>query len=260
MTTIRPSIFVLAWGSLVLCACGSTPPAEAPNNVVVELGDGQDTKPKTADDAKTAADARAAEIASELAELEVSTIGAIGGSEMPTDGILGSSDVPPGLLDDAALGVGGSGGLVLGGAGSGSVRPGGAGGVRAGGGGSIAAGGGGSASPNAAIASPKGDARVAAPHVTGGQVANATSVVARMRGRFRACYNRGLRTNPTIRGTSQLTAKIGPNGEVLGVAASSDPSLAAVVPCFKAVVYSGGFSPPSTGAASVSFVVELTPR
>ncbi|MBW2458637.1 MAG: energy transducer TonB, partial [Deltaproteobacteria bacterium] len=87
-------------------------------------------------DAKAAADAKAAEIASALAELDVQTVGALGSGGVAIDGVLGSSEVPAGLLDEATrtgmgAGTGDPGGLKgLGGQGSGAVRPGAGGGGR----------------------------------------------------------------------------------------------------------------------------------
>ncbi|MEZ4437839.1 MAG: AgmX/PglI C-terminal domain-containing protein [Polyangiaceae bacterium] len=211
------------------------------------------------------ADAKAAEIASALAELDVQTLGALGSGGVATDGVLGSSDVPAGLLDDAAAssmgaGTGEPGGLKgLGGSGTGSVKPG------AGGGagklsdiGATGASGGGQGATGAGTAKkvegPKGSAIVGGAGVAGGSVANASSVVARMRGRFRNCYQTGLNSNPELQGSVTLVAKIGPNGEVRGVSGGGG-GLGSIVPCLKAVVASGGFSPPDGGGATVTIPI-----
>jgi hypothetical protein len=81
-------------------------------------------------------------------------------------------------------------------------------------------------------------------------VSNASSVVARMKGRFRACYNAGLQSNPEMQGSVMLTAKIGPNGGVTSVGGGGGP-LAPIVGCLKGVVASGGFSPPDNGTGAV---------
>ena len=216
-------------------------------------------------DAKAEADAMAAEIASELAELDVQTLGAFGSGGVATEGVLGEGEVPTGLLDDAGrsgagAGSGGTtGGLKLGGGGSGSVKPGAGGGGKGlkdiGETGGQAGGGATTAGTAKAQEGPKGSAMVGGAGVAGGKVANASSVVARMRGRFRNCYNSGLKTNPEMAGSATLTAKIGPNGEVLSVGGGASGNLSAIVPCLKAVVRSGAFSPPEGGSAFISIPI-----
>ncbi|MBW2457258.1 MAG: hypothetical protein JRI68_22310, partial [Deltaproteobacteria bacterium] len=68
----------------------------------------------------------------------------------------------------------------------------------------------------------------------GGTVANAASVVARMRGRFRRCHQSQLRSGQPIHGSVKLVATIEANGEVAGVSHRGDPSLEPIVPCLKA--------------------------
>ncbi len=215
-------------------------------------------------EAKAAADAKAAEIASALAELDVQTVGALGSGGVAIDGVLGSSEVPAGLLDEAArsgmgAGTGDPGGLKgLGGKGSGAVRPGAGGGGRLsdiGNTGEATEGGATKAGKTKKVEGPKGSAMVGGAGVAGGKVANASSVVARMRGRFRRCYQQGLNVNPEMQGSVQLTAKIGPNGEVRGVGGGGGGSLGAIVPCLKAVVSSGAFAPPEGGSAIISIPI-----
>jgi hypothetical protein len=213
-------------------------------------------------DGKAGADAKAAEIASQLAELDVQTVGALGGG-LATEGVLGSSEVPAGLLDDAGrssmgAGSGDPGGLKgLGGSGSGSVRPGagGGGGLRDIGNTSGKSGGATQAGKAKEVKGPTGSANVGGAGVAGGNVANANAVVARMRGRFRNCYQQGLNTNPEMQGSVTLTAKIGPNGEVLSVGGGGGGAIGPIVPCLKAVVQSGGFSPPEGGGAVISIPI-----
>lgn len=92
-------------------------------------------------------------------------------------------------------------------------------------------------------------ARVAAStDAGGGEVANASSVVARMSGRFRRCYQAGLDGDPTLAGSVVLMAKVGPDGGVLGVSGGGG-GLGAIVPCLKAVVAGAPFSAPKGGKA-----------
>jgi hypothetical protein len=218
-----------------------------------------------------AADAKAAEIASALAALDVQTLGALGGA-VATEGVLGSSDVPAGLLDDAGRSAMGSGtgdpsGLKgLGGMGSDSVRPGEGGGGKglAGIGDRGQAGGPGGGAETAgsakAVKGPQGSAIVGGAGVAGGAVANAGAAVSRMRGRFRACYQAGLDANPELAGSVTLVAKIGPNGAVTGVSGGGG-ALSPIVGCLKSVVSGGGFSPPDNGVGAtisipITFVVQ----
>ena len=46
------------------------------------------------------------------------------------------------------------------------------------------------------------------------------SVVAGMAAGFRRCYNNGLKEDPNMKGSVRVTARIGPNGEVLSASAS----------------------------------------
>ena len=100
-----------------------------------------------------------------------------------------------------------------------------------------------------------GSTNIGGAGVAGGKVANAASVVARMKGRFRACFNAGLETDPTMQGSATLTAKIGPGGEVLAVGGGASGGLSKIVPCLKAVVRGGAFSPPEGGSAVISIPI-----
>ncbi|MDC3959466.1 AgmX/PglI C-terminal domain-containing protein [Polyangium jinanense] len=209
-------------------------------------------------------DTRAAAIANELNQLDMQMLGALNASGNATAGVLDRGDVPLGLLDNAAAsgagaGLGGIAGLNLGNAGGGTVRPG-------------AAGGGGLAnigdtqaataasSQGAAktVKGPTGSANVGGAAVSGGNVANASSVVAGMAAGFRRCYNRGLQADPTMKGSVRITAKIGPNGEVLSASPSGGGGLSGdVISCVVARVQSAQFSPPEGGGATVVIPVSF---
>ena len=107
----------------------------------------------------------------------------------------------------------------------------------------------------AEVKAPTGDASVGGASVGGGAVANASSVVARMKGRFRSCYQAGLNSNPEMSGNVTLVATIGPNGEVLSVGGGGGGGFGAIVGCLKSVVQGASFSPPEGGKASVSIPI-----
>jgi hypothetical protein len=214
-------------------------------------------------DARAAADAKAAELASALNDLDVQALGALGGGGVAIDNVLGSGEVPAGMLDDAARSGSGAGfgdpaGIRgLGGSGRGGTGPLGGGqgdlSTRGDRGGS-AEGGATSSGKTTEVKGPTGDASVGGAGVAGGAVANASSVVARMKGRFRACYQTGLNSNPEMAGSVVLVATIGPNGEVQGVGGGGG-SLGPIIGCLKSVVSSGGFSPPDGGKAVISIPI-----
>jgi hypothetical protein len=112
-----------------------------------------------------------------------------------------------------------------------------------------------------ATPSPRGNATIAAPKVTGGPIANAARVVAGMRAGFRACYNRALANNANIgNGSVSLGVAVGPNGEVLSAEVSSPARIRLtndVVDCIVRRVKSAHFAPPEKVPARVTFVIDL---
>jgi hypothetical protein len=139
-------------------------------------------------------DSKAAQLASELAELDVQTLGALGSG-------------PSGALAPPPASPAGPGSVSVGGAG-----------------------------------------------VAGGTVANASAVVARMKGRFRACYQMGLASKPDLSGSVVLVARIGEQGQVESVSGGGS-TLAAIIPCLKAVVQGASFAPPDGGSAVISIPI-----
>jgi hypothetical protein len=207
--------------------------------------------------AGSVSDARAAAITNELAQLDMQMLGALNSSGNATSSVLSSGDVPLGLLENAAasgsgVGKGGVAGLNMGGAGGGTVRPG-----AAGGGGLASIGNTGSGGPATAgsaqkVKGPVGNAQVGGAAVSGGNVANASSVVAGMGAGFRRCYNKGLQEDPSMKGSVRITARIGPNGEVLSASPSGGAGLSGtVISCVAARVQSAQFAPPEGGGATV---------
>jgi hypothetical protein len=196
-----------------------------------------------------------ARLSAQLDQLEMATLGALNSQGPATAGVLRNGDVPTGALDQAAMsGAGvtaGGAGLNLGGGGGGIVRPG-----MAGNGlgsiGATTAGAQGGSGQAAAVQGPKGNANVDRAELHGGQVSNADRVVAGMRAGFRACYNKGLASNPDLQGSVRITAKIGPNGEVVSATPSGGAGLGdEVVSCVVRRVQAATFSAPEGGGATI---------
>ncbi len=106
-----------------------------------------------------------------------------------------------------------------------------------------------------------GNASVGSAAVSGGNLANAPAVVAGMAAGFRRCYNKGLQEDPMMKGSVRITAKIGPNGDVLAASPSGGDGLSGtVVSCIAARVSAAQFAPPSGGGATLIIPVTLTPQ
>ncbi len=200
--------------------------------------------------------AQAAALSRDLESLELATLGGLVGQGPATAGVLDSSSLAPGLLDEAAASAAGVSGESLGGLklgdGGGTIRPGAAGGGLA----TIGTTGKGKGTAETVgteqkVQGPKGSANVGGAAVAGGSVSNADSVVARMRAGFRACYNRELQSNPDAQGRIMLTIKIGPGGEVQSVTASPTGNLGSAVACVRARAAAAQFAPPEGGTVSV---------
>jgi hypothetical protein len=202
-----------------------------------------------------------ARLSAQLDQLEMATLGALNSQGPATAGVLRGGDVPTGALDAAAqsgagVSAGGSTGLNLGGGGGGVLRPGASGGGL-GAIGATTAGTPGGAGQAAVVKGPQGNANVGSAEIRGGQVSNAERVVAGMKAGFRACYNRGLASNPDLQGSVKITAKIGPNGEVVSATPSGGAGLGdEVVSCLVRRVQSANFNPPEGGGASI--VIPIT--
>jgi hypothetical protein len=107
------------------------------------------------------------------------------------------------------------------------------------------------------VVGPKGNANPTLEAQRGGKVGNANAVVQRMRGAFRACYQKGLNENPDSQGTIRLTIQIGPGGEVSGVTAVPQGTLSpSVIACVKSRAQAAQFDPPDGGSAAL--VVPVT--
>ncbi len=202
-----------------------------------------------------------AALSQELDALDMSTLGALTGKSATADVLSSIDSIDSSVMDQAAasgagVSSGGPGGLKLSAAG-GAIRPGET-------GGSLTSLGDTKKSTSDSsgtvkkVEGPKGNAQLGGTNVAGGQVSNASRVVARMRAGFRACYTRALASNPDASGRISLALKVGPGGEVTQVTVTTSGSLpAAVVSCVKSRAQSGRFDPPQGGAAVVSVSVNF---
>jgi hypothetical protein len=212
-------------------------------------------------------DARAHQLSSQMRALELDVLGSLNESRGSATGIVLSSagDFPFGALDKAAASTTGvragvTGGLDLGGNTGAPIKPGAIPRLLI------------DAAPSTvtpitagsavAVKPPPGSVSVPPPVVSGGAVPNAGSVVAAMAAGFRRCYNNGLNhEDPTMRGTVRVTARIGPNGEVLSASASGGGTLSAtVVGCVRNRVASAQFASPEGGGARLVIPVTLIPQ
>jgi hypothetical protein len=206
-------------------------------------------------------DARASALEGELRKLELAMVTALGGSGGATDAVLSGGDLPADLLDAAAasaagVGRGPIGGLSLASGPGGVVRP----GALRGAGlpGNIEQGAPAGAGSSAEVRRPIPNASISPPLITG-DVPNAPRIIAGLRGGFRACYRRGLDVDPTMQGSVRVTAKIGPNGEVLSATPSAIVGLSSgVVSCVVGRIAGARFDAPVGGFAilviPISFV------
>ena len=111
------------------------------------------------------------------------------------------------------------------------------------------------------VKGPVGNASIGGASVSGGTVANASSVVAGMAAGFRRCYNKGLAEDPNMKGSIRITAKIGPNGEVLSASPGGGGGLSGTVTgCVAARVSSANFAPPDGGGATIVIPVSFQPQ
>jgi outer membrane biosynthesis protein TonB len=85
-----------------------------------------------------------------------------------------------------------------------------------------------------------------------GEVESPQNVIARMGPDFRRCYNSGLATNPAMKGSLRVTARIGPDGKVVVANASDGNGLSQeVIACVTRRVKSAQFAPPDGGGATI---------
>ena len=113
------------------------------------------------------------------------------------------------------------------------------------------------APPSDRVVETSGDARVGEVQVSGGKVANAQLVSARLEPRFRRCYGRGLAEKPGLRGSIVLSVSIDDKGRVQKVEANSE-TLAPILNCVRAAVQAAVFAAPEGGAALITIPIDFT--
>ncbi|WP_394824789.1 AgmX/PglI C-terminal domain-containing protein [Pendulispora albinea] len=220
-------------------------PLEMPPESKAESPSKTSKSPKDGDGSMS--DRGAAALAREADAIQMQLLASLGGPSA-VHGALGRGDVPlPDLSGVAgqASGVDTAGGLRVGSAGGGVIQPGRAGGGLAGIGRTGSSGIGERAGDAREVQGPKGAAQIGAPQ-TSVPVANAESVVAALRPKFRQCYQRyGLSVDPSMAGAVTIVTKVGPNGEV----SAADPSGVSglsneVVSCIQRAVRNASFAAP----------------
>ena len=79
-------------------------------------------------------------------------------------------------------------------------------------------------------------------------------------GRFRLCYENGLRDNPTLQGRVTVRFVIGRDGSVAGAQnGGSDLSDPAVVSCVVRAFYGLSFPQPEGGIVTVTYPIAFSP-
>jgi hypothetical protein len=208
-------------------------------------------------------EARAAALAAQAEAMAMALLGARGGAGPAVAGVLNNAnDVPLQDLTGAAKSGAGvssaAGDLRLGTGGGGPVQPGRGGGGLAGIAGASGSQASGSAGGGREVAGPRAaDPSVGAMSASV-PVSNLESTIAKLRPRFKACYQRGLAQDPTMQGKVTLNAKISPNGETSSVDVINNSGLSAeVVECIKGVIKRAEFQPPGGGGSSVNIPVSF---
>jgi hypothetical protein len=204
-------------------------------------------------------ESKAAALSQAADQMAMSLLGGLAGNSA-VQGATNRGDIPPVDLSGAAAsgqGVANGSGELKTGGGGGPIQGGGGGkGLGGLGGGTGGSGTGGTAGTAVAVAGPKGDASVGGTSASV-PVNNASAVIAGLRGRFRACYQRGLDGNPDMSGGVTMSVKVGPNGEVEGVSpgGQSGNLSPAVVGCIAGALRNAQFDAPGGSGSTLTVPV-----
>ena len=204
-------------------------------------------------------DAKAAALTQQAEAMQMQLLAALGGQSSVSGALGRNGEIPPVDLSAAAAsgaGVSGTGGDLRTGSGGGPVQGGGGkGGLSGIGGGTQGSGTGQGAGAETKTAGPVGNASVGGTSATV-PVSDADRVIAGLRPRFRACYQTGLNSDPSMSGKVTITAKVGPNGEVSSADVSSNSGLSAgVAQCIARAVRNAQFSAPGGSGSTLSIPV-----
>lgn len=234
-------------------AANTAAPASKP------AGGGQHASTGGAGKSSSVSDAKAAALTQQAEAMQMQLLAALGGASSVSGALGRNGEIPPVDLSAAAAsgaGVSGTGGDLRTGSGGGPVQGGGGrGGLGGIGGGTGSSGTGTTAGAETRVVGPTGVAQVGGSSATV-PVSDADRVIAGLRPRFRACYQAGLNTDPSMAGKVQIMAKIGPNGEVSSASVASNTGLSAsVASCIARHVKNAQFSAPGGSGSTLSIPV-----
>jgi hypothetical protein len=92
-------------------------------------------------------------------------------------------------------------------------------------------------------------------------ISDADHVIASLRPRFRACYQDGLQSDPSMTGCVILRARVSSDGSVGSTESMVDDGLSAtVVACLAAVLRSASFSPPGGEGSTLQVPITFIQR
>jgi outer membrane biosynthesis protein TonB len=203
---------------------------------------------------------RAAALSQQADQMQMAMLASIAGGPS-TKGALDRSEIPPVDLSGAAAsnaGVTPGAGDLKFGTGGAPVQGGKNGGLGAIAGSTQGSGTGAGAGTERKVAGPTGDAQVGGTTASVA-VSDADRVIASLRPKFKACYQNGLNTDPTMSGKVVISAKIAPTGEVDSANPAENTGLSpAVAACIARAVRNAQFAAPggtgSTLRIPVTFV------
>ena len=78
-------------------------------------------------------------------------------------------------------------------------------------------------------------------------------------GRFRLCYENGLRSNPNLQGRVSVSFTINTDGSVSGVTGSGDLPDSGVVGCVTKAFFGLAFPQPEAGVVKVTYPISFSP-
>jgi hypothetical protein len=209
---------------------------------------------------KAVSDNQAAKLAAQADQMQMAMLASIAGGPS-TKGALDRSEIPPVDLSGAAAsnaGVTPGAGDLKFGSGGAPVQGGKGTGLSGIAGSTTGSGTGGTAGNERKVQGPTGDAQVGGSSASV-PVSDADRVIAGLRPKFKACYQQGLNSDPTMSGKVVISAKIAPTGEVDSASPAENTGLSpTVASCIARAVRNAQFAAPggtgSTLRIPVTFV------